>query len=279
MTVTDVAVDPSAIRSSAAGPSAQHRAASVPTPLTILPNLLRSEWAKIRTVRSTYWTLIAAAIAIGLGTVIAAAQSGTHAAALDPIGTTLGGVLFAQLAIGVLGALAVTTEYSTGMIRSTLVAAPQRRLVIAAKATVLAAIALVVGTLASVATFLAGQAILGANGVSLGSPGALRSVIGVGLYLGLIAIFAVGLGTIVRSSVGAIAVLFGLLFALPMILTALPSLSNVDKFLPSNAGSAIFHSATPGTTSLSPWAGLAVLALYVAATLGVSLIVICRRDA
>jgi ABC-2 type transport system permease protein len=137
---------------------------SAPRRAVCLPDLVRSEWAKFRTVRSTYWSLIAAVAAmIGLGAIISSAQSG-HQAGFDPVSTSLSGVLLAQLAIGVLGVLFVTSEYSTGMIRTTFTAAPQRRSVIAAKAAVFAAVALVVGTVTSLVTFLVGQAVLGTTG-------------------------------------------------------------------------------------------------------------------
>jgi len=155
----------------------------------VLPNLLRSEWAKARSVRSTYWSLAAAVAAmIGYGAINSAPHAGAGHGTSDPIFTSLSGVLLAQLAIGILGVLVITTEYSTGMIRSTFAAAPQRHLVIIAKAGVLGAAAFAVGTVASLIAFLDGQAIMGANGVSLTSPGALRSVIGIGLYLGLLGV-------------------------------------------------------------------------------------------
>jgi len=252
---------------------------TAPAEKSVLPDLLRSEWAKFRTVRSTYWSLIAAVAAmVGLGAIISSAQSG-HQAGFDPVSTSLSGVLLAQLAIGVLGVLFVTSEYSTGMIRTTFTAAPQRRSVIATKAAVFGAVALVVGTVTSLVTFLVGQAILGTNGVSLTSPGALRSVIGVGLYLGLLGVFAVGLGTIIRSTAGAIASLFGLILVLPAIAAALPTSvrDSVDKYLPGNAGQAIFHTIRD-TSTLSPWAGLGVFALYAAAALGAGLFLVGRRD-
>ena len=255
------------------------RVKSAPDQQSVSADLVRSEWAKFRTVRSTYWSLIAAVVAmIGLGAIISAAQSG-HQAGFDPVSTSLSGVLLAQLAIGVLGVLFVTSEYSTGMIRTTFTAAPQRRSVIAAKAAVFAVVALVVGSVTSFVTFLVGQALQGTHGVSLTSPGALRSVIGVGLYLGLLGVFAVGLGTIIRSTAGAIASVFGLILVLPAIAAALPSSirDSVDKYLPGNAGQAIFHTIRD-TSTLSPWVGLGVFALYAAAALGAGLFLVGRRD-
>jgi ABC-2 type transport system permease protein len=153
-------------------------------------------------------------------------------------------------------------------------------LVIIAKAGVLGAAAFTVGVVASMIAFLAGQAIMGANGVSLTSPGALRSVIGIGLYLGLFGIFAVALGTIIRRSTGAIAALVGLILVLPELLLTLPASmqDTVVKFLPGNAGQAIFTTGQDSST-LSPWAGLAVFALYAAGALALALVLLRRRDA
>ena len=151
---------------------------AAPAEGSVVTDLVRSEWAKFRTVRSTYWSLIAAVVAmVGLGALISAVQS-AHQVGFDAVSTSLSGVLLAQLAIGVLGVLFVTSEYSTGMIRTTFSAAPQRRIVIATKAAVFGVVAFVIGTLTSLVTFLVGQAVMSSHGVSLSSPGALRSVIG-----------------------------------------------------------------------------------------------------
>ena len=247
----------------------------------VLPNLLRSEWAKLASVRSTYWNLVVAAamVVVGVVAAIGAAHSHTHTAGFDPVSNSLGGVMVAQLAIGVLGVLAVTSEYSTGMIRSTLAAAPQRGTLIGAKAAVFGAIAFAVGPIASLVTFLVGQAILGSQGVSLGAPGAAgghrrRR------YLGLLGVLAIGLGTVIRRSAGAIAVLVGLLLVVPLLAPLLPTAirDTVGKFLPYIAGQAIFNT-TKDTTTLSPWAGLAVFALYAAAALAIAIVLIRHRDA
>jgi hypothetical protein len=249
---------------------------------SVLPDLLRSEWAKMRSLRSTYRSLAVVVIAmIGYGAINAASQKGAHhGVRLDPISTSLAGVLLAQVAIGVLGVLVISSEYTSGMIRSTFTAAPQRHAVIAAKAVVFGVIAFVVGTLASLIAFLVGQAVLGVHGVGLTSPGAMRSVIGVGLYLGLLGVFGVGLGTIVRRSTGAIALLFGIILVLPGLLLTLPASiqDTVIKFLPGNAGQAIFATGHDAST-LSPWAGLAVFAVYSGAALAFGLAVVRRRDA
>ena len=247
----------------------------------VLPNLLRSEWAKMGSVRSTSWNLaIATAAMIGYGAINSASHTNAHHATFDPVSTSLSGVLLAQLAIGVLGVLVITSEYSTGMIRSTFAAAPQRHAVIAAKAGVLGAVAFAVGTVASLISFLLGQAIMGAHGVSLTSPGAARSVLGVGAYLGLLGVLAVGLGTVLRRNTGAIAALFGLILVLPALLLTLPSSiqDTIVKFLPGNAGQAIFTTGHD-TSTLAPWAGLVVFALYAGLALAISLVLVRRHDA
>jgi ABC-2 type transport system permease protein len=256
-------------------------AAAAPTPPSPYTSLLRSEWAKIRTVRSTYWSLAFTVVAIiSLGAAFGAAEAGPYDAGFDPVATSLAGVVLAQLAIGVLGALVITSEYSTGMIRTTFIAAPQRRAVVAAKAAVFSAVAFVVGTVSGLVAFFVGQSMLASHGVSLSSPGALRAVIGVGLYLALLAVFAVGLGTIIRSTAGTITAVLGVILLLPSVAPVLPhSIRNtVEKLLPSNAGEAI-GATVKSSSSLSPWTGLAVFALYAAVALFTGLILVHRRDA
>jgi ABC-2 type transport system permease protein len=250
---------------------------------SVLTNLLRSEWAKLRSVRSAYWGLfvvVAAIVVIGVGAAIGGARDGAGHVGFDPLSASLGGVVLAQIAVGALGALAVTGEYSTGMIRSTFTAAPQRGTVVVAKAAVVGVAACAVGTAATFVSFLVGQAILDHRGVSLGAPAALRSIIGVGLYLGLLGVFAVGLGTALRRTAGAIAVLFGLIFVLPTLVPLAPSSirDTVGKFLPYSTGHAIFTNANRGST-LSPWLGLAVFAMYAAAALTLGVVLVRRRDA
>ncbi|MGH8960362.1 MAG: ABC transporter permease [Jatrophihabitantaceae bacterium] len=246
----------------------------------VLPKLLRSEWAKVRSVRSTFWCLLVTVVAmIGYGAINSASHTGAKNAGIDPILTSLSGVLLAQLAIGALGVLVISSEYSTGMIRSTFAAAPQRPWVVAAKAGVVGAVAVAVGTVSSLVAFLVGQAILGADGVSLTSPGALRSILGIGLYLGLLGVIAVALGTIIRRSTGAIAALFGVILVLPALLLTLPASiqGTVIKFLPGNAGQAIFTTGKDSST-LSPSLGLAVFALYTAIAVTISVVLVRRRD-
>jgi ABC-2 type transport system permease protein len=256
----------------------------------IAPDIARSEWTKLRSVRSTYWTLVTAAAAMigiaGLLSTVYINRYDTLSAAeklgFNPITFSLNGLLLAQLAIGVLGVLVVTSEYSTGMIRATFAAAPQRRTVLAAKAAVFAAVVTVVGIAASFGAFFVGQAILSSKGISAGisDPGALRAVLGAGLYLAVLGLLALGLGTLIRHSAGAIAAVFGLIFVLPGIVAALPSSWNhaISKYLPSNAGQAVVRTVHD-STSLSPWAGFGLFCAYAAVALVVAGLTLGRRDA
>lgn len=259
-------------------------------------DVLRSEWTKLRSVRSTYWTLLAAVVVtVGISALVCsiyASQYSTMSASdrafFDPTSFSLNGVFLAQFAIGVLGVLIITGEYSTGAIRSTLAAVPQRRTVLAAKATVFTAVTLVVGLVSCFAAFLVGQAILSTQGIQahLGDPGVLRAVAGSGIYLAVLGLFALGVGTLIRRSAGAISALFGVILVLPVLVQTLPSSwSNViAKYLPSNAGQAIAQTVqagphSPGGEMLSPWVGMGVFCLYAAVALAFAAVVLRRRDA
>ncbi|HWW53923.1 MAG TPA: ABC transporter permease [Acidimicrobiales bacterium] len=260
----------------------------------VFSNVLRSEWTKLRSVRSTYWTLLAAVIAtVGISALISsiyASQYSTMSASsrahFDPTSFSLNGIFLAQLAIGVLGVLVITSEYSTGAIRSTFAAVPQRRTVLAAKATVFTAVTLVVGVVSSFAAFFIGQAILSTQGIQahIGDPGVLRAVAGGGIYLAVLGLFALALGTLIRHTAGAISAVFGIVLVLPILVSTLPaSWSNsIAKYLPSNAGQAIgrtVQGAGRGGPSLSPWVGMGVFCLYAAVTLAIAAVALRRRDA
>ncbi|HWH12682.1 MAG TPA: ABC transporter permease subunit [Solirubrobacteraceae bacterium] len=266
------------------------------SPLTEFSNVLRSEFTKLRSVRSTYWTLFTAVIlTIGLGAIAAVVVPGhlhlEDRATFNGARLSLGGVNLAQIAIGVLGVLVITSEYGTGMIRATISAVPQRRMLLAAKGVVFAVTALVVGEVASFAAFfvtqaiLAGQhppAFLGRNlQASISDPGVLRAVAGAGLYLAVLGLLGLGLGTIIRASAGAISALFGLLFVLPIFSAAVlsPSEQNtINPYLPFNAGRDIF-TVHAGSGDLGPWSGFGVFCIYAVVALVVACVVIKRRDA
>lgn len=255
-------------------------------------NVLASEWTKMRSVRSTYWTLLAAfVLTIGLSAIVCAVYVAqyAHIAARDKIGfdaasTSLTGGILAQLAIAVLGVLVITSEYSSGMIRTTFASVPQRLSVLAAKASVFAAVTLAVTMSACFIAFFTGQAILSAKGINvgIGAPNALRTVVGTSLYLTVLGLLALGIGALIRKTAGGITAVVGMIFVLPGLAALLPSsLDAVPKFLPSNAGQAIIggSSRAGDPASLSPWVGFGVLCLYAVLALGAAGFALVRRDA
>jgi ABC-type transport system involved in multi-copper enzyme maturation permease subunit len=200
-------------------------------------------------------------------------------ARFDPVGRSLAGVNLAQLAIGVLGVLLISGEYGTGMVRSTFAAVPKRLPVLWAKAALFALITFVIMVPSAFVAFLGGQQLLGSHGTTLSAHGALRAVFGVALYLTVIAVFAVALGFLVRSTAGGIATLFGILLVLPGIGSALPASwqTSVLPYLPSRAGGALYDlHPDPGT--LAPWTGFGVLCAWAAAALIAAAVVLKRRD-
>jgi ABC-2 type transport system permease protein len=253
-------------------------------------DVTRSEWTKLRTVRSTYWTLLVAALGmVGFGALLCAAYvrhyTSTARAGFDPAGYSLSGFFLAQLAIGTLGVVVITGEYQTGSIRATLAATPQRTLILAAKAAVFAAVGAVMGVVASLASFLVGQNILAQKHLQthLGDPAALRSVLGAGLYLAVLGLLGLGLGALIRRTAGAIACLVGLILVLPVLVQGLPTgwQDAITRYLPSVAGQAIIgHTRfTPPGHQFSPWTGFGLFTAYTAATLAAAAITLNRRDA
>jgi hypothetical protein len=195
--------------------------------------------------------------------------------------TSLDGLYLAQVAVGALGVLVMSSEYGTGMIRATMAAVPQRRLVLAAKGVVFLACALIGGELLSLAGFGVGQALLsGADaGASLSDPTALRAVLGGGLYLAAIGLLGFGLGALVRHTAGALSALFGVLFASTALVDLLPTSwrNDVINYMPLNAGSQIM-TTVPAHGALAPWAGFGVLSLYGAVAVTAAAVLITRRD-
>ena len=252
----------------------------------------RSEWTKIRSLRSTSWTfLVTAVLTIGLGSLFALGRTSARQGR-DPItanfnaaGFPFNALFLAQLAIGVLGVLIITTEYSSGMIRTTFTAVPQRGLVLAVKAVIFGSVTFVVALLTTFVTFFASQAILNRGavkyGVSLSSPHALRIVIGAALYMTVCGLLGVALGALLRSTAAAITALAGLLFILPIMMNFLPVSWHRDaiaQWLPSNAGMQIVEKVTQ-PLQFSPWAGLAVFAGWVAVAFVAGLVLLHHRDA
>jgi ABC-2 type transport system permease protein len=249
--------------------------------------VLNSEWIKLRTLRSTPITLlVAVVIMVGLGMLItwgrASHGGGPHADPINGAELSLGVYIFAQLAIGVLGVLIVSGEYSTGMIRASLSAVPKRLPVLWAKALVYAAVVLVLMTITSLVAFYSGQAILSSYGeaVKISDPGVARVVFGTGLYLTVVGVLGVGLGALIRNGAGAIATLVGLVFIVPVLSHLLPSswAPHIVPYLPSNAGGALL-SVVPDPTMLAPWTGFALMVGYAVALLLIAGVLLKRRDA
>ena len=256
--------------------------------------VVRSEWIKFRSLRSTVYTLAAAAVLlVGLGLLFSAFQSGQLSGpgngggppAEDPTSVTLSGVLLAQLVIGSLGVLFTAGEYSTGMIRSSLAAVPRRLPVLWAKALVFAGVVFAATTIAAFLAFFGGQAVLSAGGAataSLGDPGVLRAVFGAAVDLTGIGLLGLALGALLRTTAGAISTLFGVVLLLPGVLQLLPTgfSSAVGPYLPSSAISAFTTPvAAPGSDLLGPWTGLAVFVGYIVVLLGLAAFTLRKRDA
>ncbi len=277
-----------------------------------LVDLARSEWTKLRSVRSTLWSfVIVVVLGVGVG-VLATAETRAHWATsghggFQPIRTSLIGIDIAQLVIGVLGVLVMTGEYGTGTIRATFSAAPRRPLVLVAKTGVFAVVAVVISEVVAFLSFFLGQAMLTAPAThaTLSTPGALRAVVGSGLYICVIGLLGLGLGVVVRHTAGAIGALVGVLLILPIVVSALPSsiVNAVQRYEPLQIGKmmitvptdtgvrailrgphgvvrhVVLHGGGGGTFTFSPWVGFGILCGYVVVLLVVGGVLLVRRDA
>lgn len=253
-------------------------------------HVLSSEWTKILTVKSTFWTLLAgAAVLIGFSALWALAvglsydrMSPADKAAFTPMLPTQVAFYFAMVIFGALGVLVIASEHATGLLRTALTAVPRRARYLAAKTAVLGVVVLLAGLAVSFASFYVSQFVLAAKDLdgSLGDRGILRAVVGGGLYLALIAVLALGIGTLLRHTAGSVVVVFVVMFVLGIVGGFLPGSwgVTVNKFLPSNAGGAILSPVQePGL--LAPWTGLGVFALYTLVVLIAALALFERRDA
>src|SRR3954447_9289405 len=250
--------------------------------------VFRSEWTKLRSVRSTAWSLAAVFVfTIALADLTAAVVSNhwPHMQAQDradfhPLDVAQVGVQLAQLAIGVLGVLLITAEYSTGMIRASMSAVPRRLPVLAGKAFVYALVTFALLAQASLVAFLTSQAILSGRHIdtTLSAPGVPRAVVGAAMYLTVIGLFGLGLGAIVRNSAGGIAAFAGIMFVLPPLMNVLPSSWNAaaSPYLPLQAGERIM--ALHRGNQLAPWTGFGVLCAYAAVSLAIAAVLLRRRD-
>jgi ABC-type transport system involved in multi-copper enzyme maturation permease subunit len=251
---------------------------------------LRSERIKLTTVRSTWITLLVAlAVGIGLGALISYLAGNHYAssgmagrATWDPTAFSLDGIQLAELAVAVLGVLVISSEYGTGMIRVSLAAVPRRSRFLAAKAVVFTAVVLVAGEVMAFAAFLLGQTLIGSSAphASFANPGVLRAVTGAGVYLAVIGLLALAIGTLVRRTAAGISAVMALLFVFPGLFGVLPSSwrNPLEEFWPTQAGTQIFI-LHPAAHTLAPWPGLAVLLLFTAAVMATASLALNRRDA
>lgn len=257
-------------------------------------NLMRAEWTKIRSVRSTVWTLAAfIVVTIGITALLTwlteshwtGPRAGDRDASIlaDPVGFIMGaGVGLGQLAICVLGALVITSEYSTGVIRASLLAVPRRIPVLAAKAAVFAVLVLVVTEIVAFCSFFIGSSIVHAHvAVSLSDSGVARAVAGAGLYLTVLGLFALSIGTLIRHTAGAISAVIGIVLVLPILSGLLPGNwgAHINAYLPEQAGTLITHTHEVSGDLLSPWQGFGVLCLWAALLFAAGAFLLQRRDA
>jgi ABC-2 type transport system permease protein len=256
--------------------------------------LLRSEWTKLRSLRSTVWSLAALVVlSVGLtavATAVYTSQWDTLAAAdralvrADSIGLILQpAVSYGQIALCVLGVLVVGGEYSAGTIRTSLLAVPRRPALLAAKATVFAAVVFVVAELIAASSFLLGQAVLRRHvAISLGDPGVPRALVGFGLYCAAVGLFALAVGAIVRHVAGAIATVLALVLVMPISTSFVPGRAGdyLAAYLPGGtAGQAILSTGAQPDAVVSPWQGLGVMCVWTAVLLGLAGLLLVRRDA
>ncbi len=257
--------------------------------------LMLAEWTKIRSVRSTAWTLILfVIITIGLTALITwvteANWYGLHAAARDaraisdPTSIIFGvSIYLGQLTIAVLGVLVITTEYSTGVIRASLLAVPKRLPMLAAKVVVFAIAIAVLAEIVAFGSLFVGAAILHPHvSVTLSSFGVLRATIGAGLYLTVFGLFAMAIGALMRHTAGAISVAVCVAFVLPILTGLLPDTSfynHLNAYLPVQAGSQVYLIHPPSPQLLSAWEGFGILCIWAALLLAIAAYLLDRRDA
>jgi ABC-2 type transport system permease protein len=252
---------------------------------------VRSEFTKIFSVRSTYWTLLAMlVVTVGFGALaswgFASHSQGHPGPYFDPTRQSLAGLLISQLIIGVLGVLVISSEFSTGMIRTTLSTMPRRGTMVAAKGLVFTIVAFVAGLITSFISFFLGQALMSSKHINatLGEPNVLRAVIGGALFLTACGLLAFGLGLVIRHTAGAISAVVGLLFVVTVLVQFFPQSwqDHTDKWLPALAGFQIWTTVgnPPGDTpAFSPWIGFAVLCMYAAIAVIGGVLVFRKRDA
>lgn len=260
--------------------------------------VLRSEWIKLRSLRSTTWSyLIVIAISLGMALIMSLSMvsdmnGGADASGMPADGqvslivqSSVFGVFFGQLVAGVLGVLIISGEYTTGMIRSTLTAVPKRLPALAAKAIVLFVTTFLVGLVANLGAFLVASVVFSGVDVSasLLDPAVFLPILGGALYLALVSVFALGVGTMLRSSAGGIAAVLGVMLLLPTVLQMIPAewAHDLIPYLISSAGLGIFTSTTaePAGDALGAWLSLLIVLAWMGASIAGAAVLLKRRDA
>ncbi|MFT2017836.1 ABC transporter permease [Streptomyces sp. 796.1] len=256
--------------------------------MAVTTQVLKSEWTKIKSVRSTVWTMVLAlVVTLALSMLLSALSKNDYddmsrqdKIQFDPTLISFAGIGLGQLALIVFGVLVVSNEYSTGMIRTSLAAVPQRLTFLFSKVAVATAVALAVGVVISFASFYAGQAMLGEHKAALGDPGVLRAVLGSALYMALITMFAMGVTVMLRSPMLSLGILMPFFFLISNILGNVPATEKVGRYLPDQAGSRVMQVVrTDDDAPYGPWGGLTIMALWVLAALIGGAVALKKRDA
>ncbi|WP_188188620.1 ABC transporter permease subunit [Nonomuraea sp. SYSU D8015] len=244
-------------------------------------DIFRSEWTKIRSVRSTVWTLaVTAVLMVGLGALVSAAAKGSTDEAI-PAGQaavlSLSGVMFAQLGMATLGVLVISSEYRTGGIRTSLMAVPQRMRLLTGKLVVFVGTALVVSVLASAAALVVGLAITRPASIEVGQ--VMEPLAGAGLYLTACGVFGLGLGTMIRHTPGALVSAIALMLVLPQVMNQIPGkwAQTAAEYFTTNAGMLVVLPGRDG--SLGPWSGFGVYLAWIAVAVIAGAVLMQRRDA
>ena len=255
---------------------------------------LRSEWTKLAALRGTWWSLLATLVLTMLLTLLITSGSSTSGCPSggcddDLLELSLGGVYFGQLAVAAFGVLAITSEFTSGMIRTTFAATPRRHIVLAAKAAIVGGLVLAVGLVTCALAYVAGISLLGSGGYTeangyAGVPGAtvLRGVAGSAVYFAALALFSLGVGAILRHTAAAISTVLALLWVPLIVVSMLPMDIGlkIARFCPMFAGLAIQNTVDRADNiPISPGAGLALFCFYAAAALGIGFWLVARRDA
>ncbi|KUN76102.1 ABC transporter permease [Streptomyces griseoruber] len=248
---------------------------------------LRSEWAKLTTVRSTGWTLFAAfVVTVAFGTLVSALSNSDYDSlseqeklSFDAAGTSFTGGLLGQLAMIAFGVMVIGSEYSTGAIRSSLAAVPRRGVFYLSKVAVATGAALAVSLATTFATFFAGQAALGSHSTTLGAHNVLRATFGAALYMTLMAVFSMGVATMLRSSMLSMGILMPFFFLITQILASVPGAKKVAEYLPDQAGAAMVRVVPKSDLPYGAGGGFVIMLAWVAAALLGGYLVLRNRDA